>query len=586
MMKKRLWGAMLLALVPMAALAGDEENYANAPTATGETGYFTLFTGSTLPQGQWSFGLYYNNWDRVVIPDRLTPLPVGSNLSSEWDYDFHRLSASVGYGITDNFELSLMLPYDRLDANDFNRFGRVNGRFFENDLDASGIGNVRLGAKWRLFSSEDNLSHFALNAFVEAPTGDEDEGVATGDTGFGVGLAYDVRGWALNLGYRDPGDPDNVDVPAEVLAGVGYAIAVSDNLDWITELAATVYTGGDEQPDDNIDLATGGRLWLGEEKHWAFNFGLRADIGQLDNTDEFCPIGGLVGMTYFPRPPRYYTLTLIPEGAGKGRVVSDPPGIDCGEGGSACSADFKKGTVVTLRALPVLGSLLKGWSGDCAGGTMTMDGDKTCTTTFDLEPPRMLTVVKKCDGTGTVTSSPAGIDCGSTCSAKFDWGTAVTLTARPDGNSKFSSWGSACANGSVKMTEDRTCDVCFSSNPPPTPPPPPPVIEEVCQFGSNSARVDNRCKATLDEVALRMKQETERFALVIGYSDSPGSESANQKMSLKRAEAVRNYLVTRHGIDTNRISTEGRGEADPVGDNTTRDGRAKNRRAVIILKVQ
>ena len=57
-------------------------------------------------------------------------------------------------------------------------------------------------------------------------------------------------------------------------------------------------------------------------------------------------------------------------------------------------------------------------------------------------------------------------------------------------------------------------------------------------------------------------------------------------MSLKRAEAVRTYFVTRHGIDTNRISTEGRGEADPVGDNTTREGRAKNRRAVIILKVQ
>jgi outer membrane protein OmpA-like peptidoglycan-associated protein len=110
------------------------------------------------------------------------------------------------------------------------------------------------------------------------------------------------------------------------------------------------------------------------------------------------------------------------------------------------------------------------------------------------------------------------------------------------------------------------------------------VIEETCLFAAGSARVDNRCKATLDEVALRMKSESEWTALVLGYTDNKGSAGANQRISEHRAEAVKSYLVTRHGIDPARITTEGRGDADPVGDNSTAEGRAQNRRAVIILK--
>jgi OOP family OmpA-OmpF porin len=111
------------------------------------------------------------------------------------------------------------------------------------------------------------------------------------------------------------------------------------------------------------------------------------------------------------------------------------------------------------------------------------------------------------------------------------------------------------------------------------------VIEETCLFASSSARVDNRCKATLDEVALRMKDESDARALVIGYSDATGSEATNQKISERRAEAVKEYLVTRHGIDPSLITVEGRGEADPVGDNATAAGRAQNRRAVIRLTI-
>ena len=83
----------LLATVLALPAAADER--ANAPTITGETGLFTLFSGQTAPQGEVTFGVYYNNWDRVFEFDDTA------------DLDWNRLSASVGYGFTDAFEMSV-----------------------------------------------------------------------------------------------------------------------------------------------------------------------------------------------------------------------------------------------------------------------------------------------------------------------------------------------------------------------------------------------------------------------------------------------------------------------------------------------
>ncbi len=464
-----------LALVPSPGWA---DNGSLGPSVTGETGLFNLFSGETLPQGQWSLGFYYNNWDRVVIPDSLGPVP--ANFSSEWDYDWHRLSASVAYGVTDTLELSLLLPYDTFDASDNGRFGRINGRYFVNEIEADGLANLRLGAKWNAYTSADKQSHFALNGFAELATGDDDEGVATGDTGFGLGVAYDVNNWVFNLGYRDPGDPDRVDVPQELTAGAGFAARISDRFSWITEVQAIVYSSDDPQPDDNVDLTTGGRLWLDDEEKWAFNFALRTDLLQLDNTDEFCPLGGLIGLTYFPRMYREKQEAARLAAEEEARRKAE----EAEAARRAAEEEARRKAEEEARRKPV-------------------------------PPPQP--------------------------------------PPQP---------------------------------PPPPPPPPPPAIEEVCQFAANSSRVDNRCKATLDEVALRMKQEGQRIGLVIGYTDSQGTAAANQRISERRAEAVKTYLVTRHGIDPARISTEGRGDADPVGDNSTAAGRAQNRRAVIILKVQ
>ncbi len=102
------------------------------------------------------------------------------------------------------------------------------------------------------------------------------------------------------------------------------------------------------------------------------------------------------------------------------------------------------------------------------------------------------------------------------------------------------------------------------------------VIEGV-YFDSSKASLKPRSKKILDEaVALLLRNPGIRIQ-VVGYTDNRGSEAFNTALSRDRADAVRNYLVE-HGIDESRLSTDGRGPADPRANNKTKQGRAKNRR--------
>ena len=101
---------------------------------------------------------------------------------------------------------------------------------------------------------------------------------------------------------------------------------------------------------------------------------------------------------------------------------------------------------------------------------------------------------------------------------------------------------------------------------PPTPPPWDPGASVTVLFNPGSARLSNIAKARLDEVALKMKQDPGLRAQSTGYTDASGSPDNDQRISEQRAEAVKNYLVTRHGIDPARTATAGKGAADSTGD--------------------
>jgi hypothetical protein len=157
------------------------------------------------------------------------------------------------------------------------------------------------------------------------------------------------------------------------------------------------------------------------------------------------------------------TLSVSTAGSGSGSVSSNPAGIDCG---STCAHAYDYGTSVTLTATPAAGSVFAGWSGDCAGTDpcpLTMDAAKTVTATF-ASIPEALIVATAGSGSGSVSSSPGGIDCGSTCTHDYAYGASVTLTAAPATGSTFTGWSGACAGTggcTVSMTEARSVTATF-----------------------------------------------------------------------------------------------------------------------------
>jgi outer membrane protein OmpA-like peptidoglycan-associated protein len=87
---------------------------------------------------------------------------------------------------------------------------------------------------------------------------------------------------------------------------------------------------------------------------------------------------------------------------------------------------------------------------------------------------------------------------------------------------------------------------------------------------------------TMTKVTSILKEVPNAKIRIVGYTDKVGTEKYNQKLSLRRANKVKTYLV-KHGIDASRLSVEGMGTKEPVGDNKTKSGRAANRRAVFLV---
>ncbi len=102
-------------------------------------------------------------------------------------------------------------------------------------------------------------------------------------------------------------------------------------------------------------------------------------------------------------------------------------------------------------------------------------------------------------------------------------------------------------------------------------------------FDTNSYLIKPQLRSVLDPFASSLAGDPTSIVSIVGHTDSTGSPAINNPLSVDRAQSVRDYLVAR-GIPATRIETSGRGEREPVADNATEAGRARNRRVEIFLR--
>ncbi|MFZ6744058.1 OmpA family protein [Undibacterium sp. JH2W] len=117
------------------------------------------------------------------------------------------------------------------------------------------------------------------------------------------------------------------------------------------------------------------------------------------------------------------------------------------------------------------------------------------------------------------------------------------------------------------------------------PPRPQPVSEKVtfnaeALFDFDKSIVKPEGKRALDDLLSKLQGMNTEVMITVGHTDSVGSDVYNQKLSIRRAEAVKAYLISK-GIDASRVYTEGKGETQPIADNKTSEGRSKNRRVTV-----
>lgn len=104
------------------------------------------------------------------------------------------------------------------------------------------------------------------------------------------------------------------------------------------------------------------------------------------------------------------------------------------------------------------------------------------------------------------------------------------------------------------------------------------------QFGFDKTKLSAEAEAALDEFAKPLVESNENVYVEIqGHTDSVGTEEYNEELGLERAEAVKLYLNKEHGIPLHRMSVISYGESTPLADNNTREGRAQNRRVMLVV---
>jgi hypothetical protein len=577
------------------------------PGLDGTPGLFTLDTGDTLPKGAFAATGFVNKYGRM--PGSLTMLDAG------WRFGVgltNRLSVFVGWdayrhiNLADKGALSLnSLPTKPVFDNTIFRepFFQVSNRpvysedfpfAYENN---GGIGPVMLGAKFGILS-EQRGDPFSLavrdEAWIATKHGLasllDNSGVQTGAFSDLVGVTAsktfaDIVRWTFDYGYlftRDPRDGGQrlLTLADQNRIGTGFEFFPYSRIQILTEYDGVIYTGSATPdmtfgPRDPVEGLWGVRLYPYHIVALDLGYGYMMNLPGLKDRHGFIV---KLSTEYWPSktpPPDVVTVQ--------------------------CSADVNavvegSNQVVHLSATgnDTYGHTLN-YTWTATGGTIRGSGSSVDWDTTGMTPGSYTATLRVDDGHNntascseslTVTPAPIpqptltcsaaqptvlpGEKVGISASAQDTSGTPLTYTWRTTGGQIIGSGASVTfdttglAPGTYTITgrvengkggaADCTTDVTVQA-----PPPPKPQASKIdqCYFRERSSRVDNVCKRILDNVALRLQNETGAHVVIIGYATpgkTPRAQREAERRAGERAENAKKYLVSK-GVSADRVET-------------------------------
>jgi len=535
------------------------------PATDGTTGLFTVPRAGTLEQGTWSIGANYGQVAREEADTTIRTLGFAGAYGLT-----DRLEATISFAPSVNIkrrytaERAMAAQLGGVCCTGINDHPFASGRMLNGFIDYSGeefsgVGNLDVGVKYKFAGDPYEYDGLAIQGWLALPTSAASDGIGTGSFGAGAKLigsleAFEAVGWNAYLGYRAwdsakpgnklPFDPqvENYFVSPEFLYGVGFQFPTRARLQVIGEWMGSAttrdvtgaYTGGDD-----ISLIQWG-LRATMDSGLAFGIAANYNFTQRLRGREFQSDGDAVDSSL----QRFGYLVTASYSTSRRQPLM--------------FMGTEPMAVPSINAMP----------------TLTCRAERT--TIRQGESVRLMATAADADGDPlTVTWSAAAGSLSATTGAEVTWSSRNVPAGQGPIRGRVSDGYGGTADCEIRVTVEA----------PPAPADPTMLNFTLDDFGSDSARIDNRHKAILDDVALQMRQNPGATTMITGYTDSTGSNERNEALARERAENAKAYLVDTHGVDPSRVMTDAAATADPIGDNTTRAGRAQNRRVVIVVTI-
>ena len=663
------------------------------PTINGSTGLFHVPVADTLRQGEFSFSVKANKFNREPGDIDITRFPVSFTAGLH-----DRIELFVSYEVykrvhADGISVNTIAPGARLFPTTLSsgQTGYFNDTPFMDVGFGDGAGDVWVGLKFSVLSQRHGAPlSIALQPQMRLHTTNDRQHLLRGltpgqnDYGFDV-IASKDGGWITatgNLGLMVAQDWALADRQSRFNWGGGLAVPLNSahNVYFVGEALGSVFFG------DRTTVAADQRspidFYAGLRAHpatWitvggAFGYYMNTISNDGDRAGWFAELSfhrkinlpptvtcSASPTTIFPTQTStvtldiddpdddYLTVTWKSNGGqldqqGESAVFhasgADPGNytviaeVADGDGVASCSADItvnkdKKPPAVSCqpgRATVTAGgsTTLRANASDANGDALTYAWSASGQSvpnnspSFEFGPVGRdpgsyvvrVTVTDvdgmsaSCEHRVTVTRRPNNNpDCGSLSLSKRGVFAGETITASlsatdPDGDRLTHSWsvdgrsqsgsrsslsinatgfagGSHTVTATARDDRDGTCTASATFS-----------VTEKTIIQMEGTRPDNVAKAQLDEIALKMQHNPRLQAVITGHTDDRGSESANQRLGLRRAEALKDYLVKERGIDPGRIETASAGKSQPISDNETAEGRKANRRGEVELRVR